>query len=228
MTVRRKQLAPKSKSKRWFTLGKHPKYREYKVVQSGGRETGRRLHVRPFGSGIYHDRTVVQHDDRQRLEDGVPAVCRGAARRRPLLRRGQPPWPDRLALHAAGLRPRAAVAERADAGRHHHRHGLALCGLWPARLRAPAPAGPHRQHARSPAACEGVRGLAAFALAGGPRGIARAADPRPRPDQELRLRHRADRLLRPAVAAVLPHHHLHAASRCSGSWRRPARCSACF
>jgi hypothetical protein len=30
----------------------------------------------------------------------------------------------------------------------------------------------------------------------------------PRPDQKLRLRNRADRLLRPALAAVLPSHHL--------------------
>ncbi len=49
-------------------------------------------------------------------------------------------------------------------------------------------------------------------LRAGPRGIARAADPRPRPDPELRLRNRADRLLRPALDAVLPAHHLHAAS----------------
>ncbi len=80
----------------------------------------------------------------------VPAVCRGTAWRWRLLRRRQHPWPDRLALHAAGLRPRAALAERADAGRHHHRHGLALCHLWPARLRPAAASGPHRQHARSP------------------------------------------------------------------------------
>ena len=141
-------------------------------------------------------------------DESLPAPARPSLRRGARLQPGAEPGAARaLALHAAGVRPRARHAQRRDAGHALARHGRragADGGARPA-ARAAAGAGRHAVRGR-----RRRRGAAPPARRHRPRraGRAGACDARRRRGARLPLRPRHRRAVRRALAPRLRRCHL--------------------